>query len=153
MQKETSAKMNTTQQAITNWNNVEFNVEKTFDFVKTKQHWNMTLFQRRNMTLFKRWNLTLFQRWNLTLKQCWNWVISPNVETNNVVSTLKIGCSTSRPKINLKTTLKQRCVSAGNLLKWDWITNTCPTWVSSIKPSSVKIYQIIVKDCQMSMSK
>ena len=37
----------------------------------------------------------------------------PDVEINNVVSTLKIGCSMSRPKINLKTTLKQRCVSVG----------------------------------------
>ena len=29
----------------------------------------------------------------------------PDVEINNVVSTLKIQCSTSQPKINLKTTL------------------------------------------------
>ena len=39
----------------------------------------------------------------------------PDVEINYVVSTLKIGCSTSQPKINLKTTLKQRCVPAGLL--------------------------------------
>ena len=36
-----------------------------------------------------------------------------NVEINNVVSTLKIGCSSSRPKINLKTMLKQHFVPAG----------------------------------------
>ena len=30
---------------------------------------------------------------------------NPEVEINNVVSTLKIGCSTSRPNFNLKTTL------------------------------------------------
>ena len=34
----------------------------------------------------------------------------PDVEIINVVSTLKSGCSTSRPKINVKTTLKQDCV-------------------------------------------
>ena len=34
----------------------------------------------------------------------------PDVEINNVVSTLKISCSTSRHKINIKTTLNQRCV-------------------------------------------
>ena len=37
----------------------------------------------------------------------------PNVEINNVVPTLKIGCSTLRPKFNLKPPLNQRCVPAG----------------------------------------
>ena len=46
-----------------------FNVEKTFDFVKTNQRWSITLFQRWNLTLFQCWNLTLFQLWNLT---CFN---------------------------------------------------------------------------------
>ena len=145
----------------TSWNNVEttsnFNVEKTFDFVKMYQRWNLTLFQRWNLALFQRRNTTLFQRWNLTLFQCWNltlfqrwnlplfqrwnpkliqrwnltlffnveiwrWTTFNNVkmdcfsyvEITNIVSTLKIGCSTSRPKINLvqrrdlKSTLKQR---------------------------------------------
>ena len=72
----------------------------------------MTLFQRWNSTLFQRWNLTLFQRWN---PQLWNDVENgyfPDADINNVVSTLKISCSTSRPKINLKTTLKQHCVPA-----------------------------------------
>ena len=39
----------------------------------------------------------------------------PDIEINNVVSTLKISWLKSRPKINLKTTLKQRCVPAGLL--------------------------------------
>ena len=43
-----------------------FDVEKTFDFVKLNQCWNLTLFHRLNLTLFQRWNPTLFQRWNLT---------------------------------------------------------------------------------------
>ena len=132
------------QQANTSWNSVELQREKTFEFVKTNQRWNMTLFQRWNMTfqrwnlalfqrlnmtlfqhwnltlfqrrnstlfqrrhlaLFQRWYLTWFQRWNLTLKQRWKWVVFmgcfPDVEINIVVSTLKIGCSTSQPKINL----------------------------------------------------
>ena len=50
---------------------LNFNVEKTFDFVKTNQHWNLTLFQRWTLT-FQRWTLVLFQRWNLTLFQLWN---------------------------------------------------------------------------------
>ena len=37
----------------------------------------------------------------------------PNAEITHVVSTLQIGCSSS---LNLKTTLKQRCVSAGYTL-------------------------------------
>ena len=72
----------------------------------TFQRRNPILFQRWNLTLFQRWNLTWFQRWNLTLQQHWKWVGFPDVEINNVVSTLKIGCSTSQPKINLKTTLR-----------------------------------------------
>ena len=31
----------------------------------------------------------------------------PEIEINNIVSTLNTSCSTSRPKINIKTTLKQ----------------------------------------------
>ena len=69
------------------------------------QCWNLTLFQRWNLTLFQRWNLTLFQLWNLTVKQRWKMGCFPDVESNNIVTTLRIGCSTLRPKINLKTTL------------------------------------------------
>ena len=43
---------------------------------------------------------TLHSDVETTLKIC----CFPDVEIYNVVSTLKIGCSTSRPKINLKTT-------------------------------------------------
>ena len=42
-----------------------FNVEKTFNFAKTNQRWNLTLFQR--------WNLTLFQCWNLTCSNVEIW--------------------------------------------------------------------------------
>lgn len=34
----------------------------------------------------------------------------------DVVSTLKKGCTTSRPNINVESTLKQRCVPAGKRL-------------------------------------
>ena len=80
-----------------------------------------TLFQRWKTTLLQRWNLTLFQRWNPTLFQCWNLTLFqtlksdvektlkmgcfPDVEIYNVVSILKIDCLTSRPNVNLKTTL------------------------------------------------
>ena len=50
----------------------------------------------------------------ITLKTC----CFPNAEFNNAVSRLKIRCSTSRPKLNLKTTLKQRFVPAGPILKF-----------------------------------
>ena len=40
----------------------------------------------------------------------------PDDEIKNV-STLKISCSTSRPKINLKTTLKRRYVPIRHMLK------------------------------------
>ena len=38
-----------------------FNVEKTFDFVKMNQRLNLALFQRRNTTLFQRWNMTFYR--------------------------------------------------------------------------------------------
>ena len=46
----------------------------------------------------------------------------PDVEIKNVVSTLKIGCSTSQPKINLRTTFKQCYVPAG--LPMTWVTGS-----------------------------
>ena len=79
-----------------------FNVEKTFDFVKTNQHWNLALFQRWNLMFVS----TLKSDVETTLKIGY----FPDVGINNVVSTLQISCSTSRPKINLKITMKPRCV-------------------------------------------
>ena len=46
-----------------------------------------------------------------------------NVELDNVVSTLKIGCSTSPPNINVNTTLNQRRVYSAQ--KYDNEKNGC----------------------------
>ena len=97
-----------------------FNVEKTFDFVRTnqrwnmmliqrwsmtlKQRWNLTLFQLWNLTWFQRWNLPLFQRWNLTLKQHWKCVVYPTLKSITLYQRWKLVVQ----RRDLKSTLKQR---------------------------------------------
>ena len=56
----------------------------------------------------------------------------PDVEINNVVSTLKISCSTLQPKINLKTMLKKRCVPVGKLVSTNLINSALRTSTAAI---------------------
>ena len=62
-----------------------------------------------------------------------------DVEINNIASTLKVSCSTSQPKINLKTTLKQHCVPAGLwlsiefVLRWSRVLPYSTLLLSSLK--------------------
>ena len=60
----------------------------------------------------------------------------PDAEINNVVSMLKIGCSTSQPKINLKTTL---CAD------WDVFLRHEITFICQKISNKMQVYLLTLK--------